>query len=154
MSRNYGSSNYDSGRGSSDRGDALPRTLAFVIGAAYLLVGIIGFTITGLGNWFASDTDESVLGFEVNGAHNIVHLAIGALGLLLAARLGGARTYGWLLFLGYGAAFVYGLFAVNRPNLNFLSLNPPDNWLHLGSALLGLLIALWPTRTPSRTRTR
>lgn len=152
---NYGSSSYGRGRGSTDdSGDALPRILALVIGAAYLLLGIIGFTITGLGNWFDNNTDQAVFGFEINGAHNIVHLAIGALGLLLAWRLGGARTFGWLLFVGYGAAFVYGLLAVDRPNLNFLSLNVADNWLHLGSALLGLVIALWPTRTPARTQSR
>ncbi len=150
----YGRSSYGKGRGSTDSGDALPRILALVIGAAYLLIGIFGFTITGLGNWFDNNTNDEVLGFEINGAHNIVHLAIGALGLLLAWRLGGARTFGWLLFVGYGAAFVYGLLAVDRPDLNFLSLNVADNWLHLGSALLGLLIALWPTRTPSRTRPR
>ena len=150
---NYGSRNYGGGRGSSnDSGDVLPSILALVVGAAYLLVGIMGFAITGLGSWFARDTNESVLGFEINGAHNVVHLAIGALGLLLAWRLGGARTFGWLLFVGYGAAFVYGLIAVERENLNFLSLNPADNWLHLGGALLGLVIALWPTRTPARSR--
>ncbi len=58
----------------------------------------------------------------------------------------GARTYGWLLAVGYGAAFVYGLFAVGE-DWDFLSLNWADNVLHLATALVGLVIALMPVRT-------
>lgn len=130
-----------------------PQIAALVIGAIYLLIGIIGFFVTGFDNFFAHDTDEAVLGFEINGFHNVVHILIGAAGLALARTLSGARTYGWLLAVGYGAAFLYGLFAVNE-EWDFLSLNWADNWLHLFSALAGLVIALGPVRNAVTGRTR
>ena len=129
-----------------------PQLLALVIGAVYLLVGIVGFFVTGFDNFFGHDTNETILGFEVNPFHNIVHILIGAAGLLLARTLAGARTYGWLLAVGYGATFVYGLFAVGQ-TWDFLSLNWADNWLHLVSALAGLAIALGPVRNAVTGRT-
>ena len=122
-----------------------PQLLALIIGAVYLLVGIVGFFVTGFDDFFGHDTNETVLGFEVNPFHNVVHILIGAAGLALARTLAGARTYGWLLTVGYGATFVYGLFAVGQ-TWDFLSLNWADNWLHLVSALAGLAVALGPVR--------
>jgi ABC-type transport system involved in multi-copper enzyme maturation permease subunit len=124
--------------------------LALAIGVIYTLVGIAGFFVTGFDN-FAAETDKTLLGFEVNPLHNIVHLAIGLAGLALWRRLDTARTYGWLLAAGYGLAFIYGLFAAGNRDINFLSLNGADNILHLVSAIAGVAIALWPAdRTVSR----
>ena len=121
----------------------LIKGLALAVGVTYLLVGILGFFVTGFDN-FASESNETLLGFEVNPLHNIVHIAIGVAGIVLARTLATARTYGWLLVAGYGLTFLYGLFAVGNENLNFLSINWADNWLHLASVLLGLVIALLP----------
>jgi hypothetical protein len=127
-----------------------PQMLALAFGAVYLLIGIIGFFITGFDNFF-SHTGETLLGFEINGMHNVVHILIGVAGLVLARTLAGARTYGWLLAVGYGAAFVYGLFAVGE-DWDFLSLNAADNVLHILTAVVGLVIALAPVRTGARAR--
>ena len=123
--------------------------LSLAIGAVYTLVGILGFFVTGFDN-FASETDKTLLGFEVNPLHNIVHLAIGLAGLALWRRLDTAKTYGWLLAAGYGLAFLYGLFAAGNRDINFLSLNAADNILHLLSAAAGLAIALWPADRAAR----
>jgi hypothetical protein len=123
--------------------------LALAIGVVYTLVGIAGFFVTGFDN-FAAETDKTLLGFEVNPLHNIVHLVIGLAGLALWRRLDTARTYGWLLAAGYGLAFLYGLFAVGNRDINFLSLNGADNILHLVSALAGVAIALWPAERTAR----
>ena len=117
--------------------------LALVIGAVYTLVGVTGFFVTGLDN-FASETNKTLAGFEINPLHNLVHLAIGLAGLALWRRLDTARTYGWLLAAGYGLAFLYGLFAAGNSDINFLSINGADNGLHLVSAAAGVAIALWP----------
>ncbi|TAK69418.1 MAG: DUF4383 domain-containing protein [Actinomycetota bacterium] len=135
---------------SNDPG-VVPRTLALVFGIVYLVVGIVGFFITGFDN-FASHTDEHLLWFEINPLHNVVHIVIGLAGIALASSLTGARTYGWLLFAGYGIVFVYGLWAVGRTgNENFLSINSADNVLHGVTALIGLVIALWPIRADARS---
>jgi hypothetical protein len=123
--------------------------LALAIGIIYTLIGIAGFFVTGFDN-FAAETDKTLLGFEVNPLHNIVHLAIGLAGLALWRRLDTARTYGWLLAAGYGLAFIYGLFAAGNRDINFLSLNGADNILHLVSALAGVAIALWPAERTAR----
>jgi hypothetical protein len=133
-------------RGTDRDGMTWPQMLGLAIGAIYTLIGIIGFFITGFDD-FAAHTEETLLGFSINPLHNIVHILIGVVGLVLARTLGGARTYGWLLAIGYGATFIYGLFAAGREEpLNFLSINWADNWLHLVSALAGLAIALGPVR--------
>lgn len=124
--------------------------LALVIGVVYLLVGLTGFLVTGFDNFAGHDDDMSLLGFHVNPLHNIVHLIIGAAGVALWKTRSGARTYGWLLAVGYGLTFIYGLFAVNNEDLNFLNINGADNGLHLVSALAGLAIALWPDRHRDR----
>ena len=125
-----------------------PQILALVFGAVYLLVGIVGFFITGFDNFAGSGQHEMLLFFMINPLHNVVHIVIGLAGLLLARTLAGARTYGWLLAVGYAAAFVYGLIAVGE-SWDFLNINAADNVLHIVTAVVGLVIALAPVRTTS-----
>jgi hypothetical protein len=129
-----------------------PELVGLAFGAIYLLIGIIGFFITGFDNFFGNETPpgahhvgENLLGFMINPMHNVVHILIGVAGLALARTLAGARTYGWLLAVGYGAAFIYGLIAVGK-DWDFLNLNAADNVLHIVTAVVGLVIALGPVR--------
>lgn len=133
----------------SSVGRTLPQTLALAFGAIYLLVGIVGFFVTGFSDFFAHDTGKNLLFFEINGMHNVVHILIGVAGLVLARTLSGARTYGWLLAVGYAAAFVYGLLAINE-TWDILSINVADNVLHLATAIVGVVIAKMPVRSDSR----
>jgi hypothetical protein len=134
-----------------------PQLLATAFGAIYLLIGVIGFFITGFEDFFGNEAGtphhvgENLLGFMINPMHNVVHILIGVAGLLLARTLAGARTYGWLLAVGYGAAFLYGLFAVGE-EWDFLNLNVADNVLHLLTALVGVVIAVGPVRTAVSAR--
>jgi hypothetical protein len=137
-------------RSTADRHPA--QWLALAIGATYTLVGLAGFAVTGFDDFAAHDTHETLLGFELNPLHNIVHLVVGAAGLAMWNRRDTARTYGWLLFGVYGLTFLYGLWAAGEEDVNFLSINGADNGLHLASALAGLAIALWVTRDPGTGR--
>ena len=144
--------------GTGRAGKTWPELLALAFGAVYLLIGIVGFFITGFDNFFGNEVapgvhhaDENLLGFMINPFHNVVHILIGAAGLALSRTLAGARTYGWLLAVGYGAAFVYGLIAVGK-DWDFLNLNAADNVLHILTAIVGLVIALGPVRDHVGTR--
>jgi hypothetical protein len=128
------------------------QTMALVIGAVYLVVGVAGFFVTGFSGFAEHDHDRTLLGFAVNPLHNIVHLAIGVLGVVLGRSARRARTYGWLLAAGYGLTTIYGLVVVNNPAANLLNINAADNVLHLLSTLAGLAIALWPARDRKRDR--
>ncbi|MFI6424202.1 DUF4383 domain-containing protein [Promicromonospora sp. NPDC050880] len=131
----------------STRTRAPHQWLAVTIGAVYLVVGIAGFFVTGFSGFAEHDHGQTLLGFAVNPLHNIVHIVIGLLGLALWSTPGRARTFGWLLAVGYGVTFVFGLFAVNNPGINIININAADNVLHVLSALAGLAIALWPARS-------
>ena len=126
----------------------LPQTIALAFGAIYLLIGIVGFFITGFSDFFGQDHGTLII-FDINPMHNVVHILIGVAGLLLARTLEGARTYGWLLAVGYGAAFLYGVFAVGQ-DWDFLNLNWADNILHIATAVVGVVIAKMPARSDSR----
>ena len=128
------------------RGRTVPEILGLAFGAIYLLVGIVGFFITGFDDFAGNGQHEMLLVFMINPLHNIVHILIGVAGLALSRTLSGARTFGWLLAVGYGAAFIYGLLAVGE-DWDFLNINAADNVLHILSAVVGLVIALMPVRT-------
>jgi hypothetical protein len=123
-----------------------PQMLALAFGVVYLLVGIVGFFITGFDGFVSNRTDgntDTLLIFMINPLHNVVHVLIGLAGIALSRTLAGARTYGWLLAVGYGAAFVYGLIAINQ-DWDFLNINAADNVLHIATAVVGLVMALGP----------
>jgi hypothetical protein len=128
-----------------------PQLVALVFGVVYLLVGIAGFFVSG-GNFVDTDTHASLLGFHVNGLHNVAHILVGLLGIALSRTLAQARTYGWLLGVLYAVLFVYGLFAAGQ-SWDFLNINGADNVLHILTAIVGFVIALGPVRTGVAGRT-
>lgn len=121
-------------------------TAAMVVGATFLLVGVLGFIPGITTNYddmtFAGHESEAkLLGiFEVSILHNIVHLLFGVVGLW-AARA--AVTAGWYLLLGglvYAVLWLYGLLIDKDSSANFVPLNTADDWLHfvLAVAMIAL----------------
>jgi hypothetical protein len=127
--------------------------LALIVGGVFAAVGVAGFFVTGFDD-FSAHTGETLLGFELNPLHNVVHLVIGVAGLSMWRQLDTARLFGWLLFLGYGAAFAYGVAVDKASDANFLALNSADDGLHLASALVGLATATLPARVARRATSR
>lgn len=123
--------------------------LALGIGILYLVVGVAGFFVTGFSGFAEHDHERTLLFFAVNPLHNVVHLLIGALGVLLWNTAPKARLYGWALTIGYGLTTIYGLVAVNNDAINILNINAADNGLHILSTFLGLAVALVPARPRS-----
>jgi Domain of unknown function (DUF4383) len=133
--------------------------VAFAVGAVFLLVGILGFipgitTNYGAFEWFGHESGAMLLGvFAVSGLHNIVHMAFGVAGLLMARSFAGARGF----LIGGGAIYLvvwlYGLVIDHGSSANFMSLNIADNWLHLALAvgMIGSGVALGGMQFASRT---
>ncbi|MGA9995453.1 MAG: DUF4383 domain-containing protein [Pyrinomonadaceae bacterium] len=70
----------------------MAKTIATILGAAFILVGIIGFVMPGF------------LGTHLSLAHNLIHIISGAVALYfgLAGTLGGARMF----CLVFGAVYL------------------------------------------------
>lgn len=117
-------------------------------GAAFLLVGILGFIPGVTTNYddmtFAStDSRAELLGvFQVSVLHNIVHLLFGAVGLWAARTWMTARAFLLASAAVYLAFFVYGMVVDRGSDANFVPFNSADDWLHLGLALGMLAVGL------------
>jgi hypothetical protein len=137
------------GRRSGRLTDSPNRLLAAVFGVVYLLVGLLGFTVTSdVG--FAERQGGELLGlFEVNPLHNVAHLLIG-IALLIAgtANASAAKATNTTIGAVYLLLGIVGFFlAANHDSaLNFLSLNTPDHFLHLASAIVLLAVGLGADR--------
>ncbi|KAA1429328.1 DUF4383 domain-containing protein [Nocardioides antri] len=124
------------------------QTMAAVVAAVFLLVGVAGF-VPGLTTnvddleFAGHKSSAELLGvFQVSILHNIVHLLFGIAGLVMARTWSGARAF----LIGGGAIyallFVYGLVVDHKSDANFVPLNDADNWLHLVLAIGMLAIGL------------
>ena len=111
------------------------RLYALVVGATLVVAGIIGFLYNASFAVGSAVERDAVFGLlDVNGWHNVVHIATGALGLALARSA--ARAYALGLGAVYVLVFVLGLVVGDGGALlGLIPINTPDNVLHL---LLGV----------------
>lgn len=140
----------------------MAKTIATILGAAFLLVGVLGFITPGLG------------GFHLSLAHNLVHIISGAVALYLGLKgtLASARLFCIVFGVVYGLLGLAGyLFGSDGPHTvsgvpshgtdpdllrviaGQLELAAMDHGLHL---LLGIifLIAGFLTKADVRNATR
>ena len=135
------------------------QTAALVVGAVFLLVGILGFIpgvtsdydqLSGAGH----HSEALLLGiFQVSILHNIVHLLFGVLGLAAARAAATARSF---LIIGGAISLVlwiYGLIIDKDSSANFVPVNSADDWLHfvLGLGMIALGVLLTRARTAPGT---
>ncbi len=132
---------------------------ATLIGAVFLLVGVLGF-IPGITTDYDSlgaaghESHAKLLGiFQVSVLHNIVHLLFGAAGLALARTAASARAFligGGVIYL---VLWLYGLIIDKTSPANFVPLNTADDWLHfvlgLGMIALGVVLGRRPAAGPA-----
>ncbi len=112
---------------------------AYAVGLVLVAAGLIGFAYDGSFDTGQGIDGDKVLGIlEVNGIHNIVHIASGLLLLLVAPKRVTAR-YGVIAFgLVYALVTLIGLID-GEDVLGLLPVNPADNILHIALTLLALL---------------
>jgi len=123
------------------QGTNVTQVFALVVGIGYLAVGIVGFAMTGF-TGVVTDGGDSLLGFDLNVFHNVVHLAIGA-GFLIASRMDAVITQG--VVIGGGLVYILAALLGFLNELQILSINDeiaPDNFLHLVSGSAAVLAGL------------
>ena len=138
----------------------LAQKLAFLFGATFLLVGILGFIPGVTTNYddlaFAgNDSGAELLGlFQVSILHNIAHILFGV-GILAAGQHRTAVQYLLVAGVLYAGLFVYGLIANGSSDSNFIPTNSADDALHgvLALALLGSWAATRNEADPELART-
>jgi hypothetical protein len=136
---------------------------AQIVGAVFLLVGVLGFIPGITSNFgqmsFAShDSGAKLLGiFQVSILHNIVHLLFGVAGLAMARTATSARNFligGGVIYL---VLWLYGLVIDKQSAANFVPLNTADDWLHFvlgaGMVVLGVVLGRRSSVTAGATRT-
>jgi hypothetical protein len=134
------------------------RLYCLLVGAVLVVAGIIGFFYEAsfaTGDSIRVDDAFGVL--EVNGWHNLVHIAIGA--LLLAAAGSAARPAALFVGVLYLVLCILGFIATGDGGIGFIAendtlvrlvpVNNEDNVLHLVLGITGVLAA-FATRSTGR----
>lgn len=127
-------------------GHALPlyQWLAFGVGVVYLTIGVAGFFMASPAGFAGRFTNQEPFGSATGPVFNVIHLATGFLGVLLWSAPGGARAFGWVTALGYGAVFLYGVTLLDSQGVGVIG--RASSWLHVLSVAAGLAVAVWPDR--------
>jgi len=119
------------------------KSAALLFGIVFLVVGILGFVP-------AATKDVNgmpmLLGiFHVNFAHNLVHLASGAVFLLCGlAGAGPSRTFFRIFGIVYALVAVLGFMKGDGMVLVLFSNNMADTWLHVVLAAAMLFLGFGP----------
>ena len=125
------------------RANTPARVYALAMGIALTAAGIIGFFYE---SSFSDDpaVRDAVFGLlDVNGFHNVVHLASGLAGLLAySAGAAASRSYATIFGVVYLAVAAWGFVIGDGESiLNIIPVNTEDNILHLLLGLLGIAAA-------------
>jgi hypothetical protein len=130
------------------RGRTLAQLYCTVVGATLLLVGLLGFLVdstfdtTKTGNTNESGLQgDGLLGFEVNGWHNVVHILSGIFLLASARKWKSAKFAATAFGVVYGIVAIIGLID-GEDVLGIIPVNAADNILHIVLSALGLYTGL------------
>jgi hypothetical protein len=129
-----------------DRGFTVAQWYCLIFGVLLLLLGVAGFFVNASFDGVEGVAQgDKILAWEVNGGHNVVHIASGAVLLLAAAKAGIAKVVALLFGAVYLVVAAWGF--VGGEDILFIAVNTFDNWFHLVLGLLGVVAGLlWPSR--------
>lgn len=110
---------------------------ALAMGLAYLLIGVIGFSVTRLDVVLGWSSDATLILFALNVLHNLLHMTVGAMWIVASQVRPWARTTNLLLGIAYALLTVLGFAGVLKV-LAIGSMLDPDNFLHLATAMAAI----------------
>ena len=129
---------------------------ALIFGATLVVAGILGFFYNASFGTGDGTERAAVLGvLDVNGWHNLVHIATGALGLAVAGSYGGSRGYALRLGAVYALVALLGFIAGDGDEIfNLIPVNTEDNVLHALIAVAGIAAGLATPAAPAPSTTQ
>jgi hypothetical protein len=129
---------------------------ALAIGLTLVVLGIAGFFYSASFSTGDGGERAAVLGIlDVNGWHNVVHIATGAIGLAVAGSYGGARAYAVGLGALYLLVALLGFVAGDGDEIfDVIPVSTEDDVLHLLIGVAGIGAGLATPRTERRPPAR
>jgi Domain of unknown function (DUF4383) len=124
------------------------KKIAIAFGIIFIVVGLAGFVS-------AVTPDGRLLGyFEVNAAHNIVHLATGIVAVIVGFMSDkAARLFFQIFGIVYALVAVAGFAMGNQPLLGLVANNAADTWLHVAIAIVALYLGFGMKSEPAAPST-
>ena len=122
------------------------KRIGIVFGVVLVAVGLLGWVP-------AAMPGGKLLGvFDVNPAHNFVHLATGVIAIVCGASgERAARVYFQVFGIIYGLVAVLGFYSGDQPLLGIVANNTADSVLHVVIAVVALYLG-FGTKPPATTR--
>jgi Domain of unknown function (DUF4383) len=116
------------------------QVFALVIGLALVAAGIAGFFYNASFDTGHDLPRDAVIGvLDVNGWHNVLHIATGVIGLVLAGSYDGARLFAISAGAVYLVVAVAGFLAGDAGEIaGLIPVNTEDNVLHLLIGIAGV----------------
>ncbi len=131
-------------------GERTPAQLfALVFGVVYMVIGLIGFAITGFDDFAGKTFDDQLIVFALNPLHNIVHIGLGAVWIGAAAKHSTAKSVNMMFGVVLLLVFALGMAGA----LKWLAIEnagSPDNYLHIATAALALYFGSVGAQGPAR----
>jgi hypothetical protein len=111
------------------------KRIAMIFGIVFIAVGLLGFVP-------ALNPGGKLVGiFDVNAAHNLVHLATGVVALAVGFASDRASKIFFQVFgIVYAVVAALGFFYGDTPLLGVVSNNVADTWLHVVIAAMALYL--------------
>jgi Domain of unknown function (DUF4383) len=127
---------------------------SLLFGATLLLAGLLGFVVdAGFSDVGAGVQGSDLILFEVNGWHNIVHIASGAIGLAVARSAAGSRAFALGFGAVYGVVTIWGFVNGDATLFGLVPVNAWDNVLHLAISATGVVAGLASPAASTRPAT-
>jgi hypothetical protein len=132
------------------RGRSAAQWFCLIVGGTLVVIGLLGFLAeatfdTSSGSDPGALDGENFVLFEVNGWHNVVHIASGLFLLALSGKHRTARTAALAFGAIYAVVTVIGLID-GHDVLGLIPVNPADNVLHILLTIAALAAGLSSNR--------
>ena len=118
---------------------SLAQVMLPILGAVYVLLGVVGFAVTGF-EGFTQNGPDSLLGGGLNPFHNIVHIGAGLFLIVMGLQRNAAAAEGAAMGAGLFliVAFVIGVSAGD--NLTILSTNGVSDFNNFNHLVVGVTL--------------